>query len=91
MEAADEQKVLALRPGEIIGPLRVEGGYSIFQGVARIRGRLIPFFQARAYILAYLEQRRIEDARKKLVSQLRQEVLVRRFVGGKPGDRTFWR
>jgi PPIC-type PPIASE domain len=89
MEAADEQKVLALRPGEIIGPLRVEGGYSIFQGVARIRGRLIPFFQAQTNIRAYLEQRRIEDTRKKLVSQLRQEVLVQRFVTGESGNRAF--
>jgi PPIC-type PPIASE domain len=89
MEAADEQKVLALQPGEVVGPLRVEGGYSIFQGVARIRGRLIPFFQARANIRAYLEQRRTEDTRKKLVSQLEQEVLVQRFVAGKSGDRSF--
>jgi hypothetical protein len=88
-EAADEQKVLALRPGEVVGPLRVEGGYSIFQGVARIRGRLIPFFQARANILAYLEQRRIEGTRKKLVSQLEREVLVQRFVTGESGNRAF--
>src|SRR5262249_32851873 len=46
MEAVDEQKVLSLRPGEVVGPLRTEGGYSIFQGVAQTRGRLIPFFQA---------------------------------------------
>ena len=46
MDAADEQKVLALRPGEILGPVRIEGGYSVFQGIAPVRARLIPFYQA---------------------------------------------
>jgi hypothetical protein len=86
METSDEQKVLSLRPGEVVGPLRVEGGYCIFQGVAKTRGRLIPFFQARANIRTYLEEHRMEETRQKLLNQLRQQVSVERFDLSKPDD-----
>jgi hypothetical protein len=79
MDAADEQKVLALRPGEILGPVRNEGGYSVFQGIDRVRTRLIPFYRAQEKIKAYLEARREEELRKKLVSQLKQQKSVQRF------------
>lgn len=79
MDAADEQKVLALRPGEILGPVRVEGGYSVFQGIAQVRARLIPFYQAQDKIRVYLEARREEELRKRLVGQLKQQISVQRF------------
>lgn len=79
MDAADEQKVLALRPAEILGPIRVEGGYSVFQGIASVRARRIPFYEAQEKIKIYLEVRRQDELRKKLVSELRQRVSVQRF------------
>ena len=79
MDAADEQKVLALRPGEILGPVRIEGGYSVFQGIAQVRARLIPFYQAQEKIRVYLEARREEELRKRLVGQLKQQISVQRF------------
>jgi parvulin-like peptidyl-prolyl isomerase len=79
MDAADEQRVLALRPGEILGPIRIEGGYSVFQGIASVRARRIPFYEAQEKIKIYLEVRRQEELRKKLVSELRQRVSVQRF------------
>jgi uncharacterized SAM-binding protein YcdF (DUF218 family) len=79
MEAVDEQKVLALRPGEIFGPVRIEGGYSVFQGIASVRARRIPFYEAQGKIQIYLEVRRQDELRKKLVSELRQRVSVQRF------------
>lgn len=79
MEPADEQRVLRLEPGEILGPIHVEGGYSVFEGVAQIRGRLIPFFQAQEKIKTYLESRRTEEIRRQLVDKLRKEISVQRF------------
>jgi len=79
MDAADEQKVLALRPGEILGPVRIEGGYSVFQGIAQVRTRLIPFYQAQDKIKVYLGARQREELRRKLVDQLRLQISVQRF------------
>jgi hypothetical protein len=79
MELSDEQRVLALRSEEVVGPLRVEGGYSIFQGIARVRSRLMPFYQAREKIKVYLEGRKEEDLRRNLVSQLHRQISVQRF------------
>jgi parvulin-like peptidyl-prolyl isomerase len=79
MDAADEQRVLALRPGVILGPVRIEGGYSVFQGIAPVRARRIPFYEAQGKIKTYLEARRQEELRKKLVDQLRQRISVQRF------------
>ena len=53
--AEDERKVLTLKPGEVVGPLRIEGGYSVFQGVRQIRSGRIPFYEARDKIKTYSE------------------------------------
>jgi hypothetical protein len=80
MEVEDERRVLALKPGEVVGPLRVEGGYSVFQGVALVRSGRIPFYEARNKIKAYLEGRRVEEARKWLVADLQQRRPIQRFA-----------
>jgi len=79
MDAADEQKVLSLRPFEVVGPLRVEGGYSIFQGISQVRARLIPFYEAQHKIKMYLERQREEELRKNLVHQLQSQTPVQRL------------
>ena len=76
---ADDQKVLTLRPGQSSGPFRTEGGYSVFQGVSQERSRFIPFYEAKAKIQAFLEARRVEDLRKKLLDQLKQQVPTLRY------------
>ena len=83
MELADERKVLTLPPGEVVGPLRIEGGYSVFQGVARVRSGRIPFYEAREKIKTYLEARRVEEARQQLVANLQQQRPVQRFAPDK--------
>lgn len=80
MEPEDERKVLALTPGEIIGPLRVEGGYSVFQGVSQVRSSRIAFYEAREKIRTHLESRRVDEARKQLVAELQRSHPVQRFV-----------
>jgi hypothetical protein len=79
MEVSDDKRVLALRPAEVVGPLRVEGGYSVFQGIASERSRLIPFYQAKEKIRVYLERSREEALRKNLVNQLQRQISVERF------------
>jgi len=79
MEVSDEQRVLALRPGEVVGPVRVEGGYSVFQGIVQVRSRLIPFYEAKEKIKGYLTTSQEEALRKKLLTQLQQQVSVQRF------------
>jgi hypothetical protein len=79
MSPEDEQKVLALRPGEVEGPLRAEGGYSVFQGVAQIRSGMITFHEAKENIRSFLEARKLDEARKQLVSELRQQTRIQRF------------
>jgi hypothetical protein len=79
MGPEDEAKVLSLRSGQVVGPLRVEGGYSIFQGVAQIRSRLMPFREAKDKIRTYLEVRTTEEARGQLVMELQQQIVVQRF------------
>ncbi len=79
MAASDEQRVLALRPAEVAGPLRVEGGYSVFQGIAPVRSRLIPFYEAKEKIQAYLERGKEEVLRKRLVNQIQKQIPVQRF------------
>jgi PPIC-type PPIASE domain len=83
MEAEDEKKVLALRPGEVVGPLRIEGGYSVFQGVTQVRSGRIPFYEAREKIKTYLEARRVEEVRQRLVANLQQQKPVQRFAPDK--------
>ena len=83
MAAEDEKKVLALRPGEVVGPLRIEGGYSVFQGVTQIRSGRIPFYEAREKIKTYLETRRVEEARQQLVTNLQRQRPVQRFAPDK--------
>jgi hypothetical protein len=83
MEAEDEKKVLALRPGEVVGPLRIEGGYSVFQGVTQVRSGRIPFYEAKEKIRAFLESRRAEDARQRLVANLQRQWPVQRFAPDK--------
>lgn len=75
-----ESQVLALRPGEVAGPLRVEGGYSIFQCVAQIRSGRIPFSQAQEKIRVFLIAKRLEDTRKRLVAELGQQIPVQRSM-----------
>ena len=79
MEPAHEQRVLRLGPGEVLGPIHVAGGYSVFQGVAQIRSRLIPFYQAQEKIKTYLESLRVEETRKQLVDKLQKQISVQRF------------
>lgn len=83
MELDDERKVLTLPPGEVVGPLRIEGGYSVFQGVAQVRSGRIPFYEAREKIKTYLEARRVEEARQQLVANLQRQRPVQRFVPDK--------
>jgi hypothetical protein len=79
MDSADEQKILGLRPGELAGPFRVEGGYSVFQGIAQVRGGRIPFYQAQEKIKVYLQAREEDETRKSLVEKLQQNISVQRF------------
>ena len=83
MESEDERKVLALTPGEVVGPLRIEGGYSVFQGVTQVRSSRIPFYEAREKIKTYLETRRVEEARQRLVADLQRLKPVQRFAPDK--------
>ena len=83
MELEDERKVLTLPPGEVVGPLRIEGGYSVFQGVAQVRSGRIPFYEAREKIKTYLETRRVEEARQQLVTNLQRQRPVQRFAPDK--------
>ena len=83
MEPEDEKRVLALRPGEVVGPLRIEGGCSVFQGVALVRSGRIPFYEAREKIKTYLEARRVEEARQQLVADLQRQKPVQRFAPDK--------
>ena len=83
MELEDERKVLSLPPGEVVGPLRIEGGYSVFQGVAQVRSGRIPFYEAREKIKTYLETRRVEEARQQLVANLQRQRPVQRFAPDK--------
>ena len=80
MELEDERKVLTLKPGEVVGPLRIEGGYSVFQGVTQVRSGRIPFYEAREKIKTYLEARRVEEARQQLVANLQRQRPVQRFA-----------
>ena len=61
------------------GPFRTEGGYSVFQGISQERSRFIPFYEAKAKIQLFLEARRVEVLRKKLVDQLKQQVPIQRY------------
>jgi hypothetical protein len=79
IEPAEDQKVLALRPGQIAGPFRTEGGYSVFQGVSQERSRFIPFYEAKAKIQSFLESRRVEVLRQRIVGQLKQQVPIQRY------------
>ncbi|HEU0005773.1 MAG TPA: peptidylprolyl isomerase, partial [Terriglobia bacterium] len=83
MELEDETRVLTLPPGEVVGPLRIEGGYSVFQGVAQVRSGRIPFYEAREKIKTYLEARRVEEARQQLVANLQRQRPVQRFAPDK--------
>jgi hypothetical protein len=78
-EPAEDQKVLTLRPGLIAGPFRTEGGYSVFQSISQERSRFIPFFESKAKIQSFLEARRVEILRQKLVDQLKQQVPIERY------------
>ena len=83
MESEDERRVLALKPGEVVGPLRIEGGYSVFQGVAQNRSGRIPFYEAREKIKTYLESRRVEEARRHLAAEVERRFPVQRFTAEK--------
>jgi hypothetical protein len=78
----DEQTILNLKPGEVIGPIRVEGGVSVFQGVSRERARMIPFYQAQDKIKFYLESSRIKEIRQTLIEKARKQITVQRFAPG---------
>ena len=86
MNPEDESNILALRSSEVVGPLRVEGGYSIFQVVAQIRSGMLPFHNAKEKIRAFLASRRIQETRKQLIAQLRQKNPVQRFESGRPEE-----
>src|SRR5262245_19058555 len=80
MSPEDESRVLALRPGDVTGPIRVEGGYAIFQCVARIRSGRIPFFEAQHKIETFLTEKGREDTRKGSIAELRQRIPVHRLI-----------
>jgi hypothetical protein len=79
IEPTDDQKVLALRPGQTAGPFRTEGGFSVFQAISQERSRFIPFYEAKAKIQSFLQAQRVEVLRKKLVDQLKQRVPIQRY------------
>jgi len=81
-ELQDERKVLKVKPGEVVGPFRIEGGYSVFQGVRQIRSGRIPFYEARDKIKTYLESKKVHEARKQLVADLQQLTPIQRFAPG---------
>ena len=82
LNEADEQSILKMKSGEVIGPIRVEGGVSIFQGISQERARLIPFYQARDKIKSYLESNRTKELRRTLIEKARQQITVERFTPG---------
>lgn len=82
LREADEQSILKLTPGEVIGPIRVEGGVSVFQGISQERARLIPFYQARDKIKSYLEFNRTKELRQTLIKEAKQRITVQRFTPG---------
>ena len=84
-ELQDERKVLKLKPGEVVGPFRIEGGYSVFQGVRQIRSGRIPFYEARDKIKTYLESKKVNEARKQQVADLQQLTPIQRFALGPTG------
>ncbi|MEW5976124.1 MAG: peptidyl-prolyl cis-trans isomerase [Acidobacteriota bacterium] len=79
MDLKDELTVVSLAPGEVCDPLRVEGGYSVFQGIRQERSRLIPFREAKEKIQEFLEARRSTEVRRRLVEQLQKKTRVERF------------
>ena len=81
----EEKQVLKLKPGEVVGPFRIEGGYSVFQGVRQIRSGRIPFYEARDKIKTYLESKKVHEARKQLVADLQQLTPIQRFAPGPTG------
>jgi PPIC-type peptidyl-prolyl cis-trans isomerase-like protein len=83
MESEDEKKVLTLKQGEVVGPLRIEGGYSVFEGVTQVRSGRIAFYEAREKIKTYLEARRVEEARQQLIANLQRLKPVQRFAPDK--------
>ena len=83
MESEDEKKVLTLKQGEVVGPLRIEGGYSVFEGVTQVRSGRIAFYEAREKIKTYLEARRVEEAREQLIANLQRLKPVQRFAPDK--------
>jgi hypothetical protein len=84
----DERSILNLKPGEVIGPIRVEGGVSVFQGVSRERPRMIPFYQAQDKMKFYLESNRIKEIRQTLIEKASKQITVQRFVPGEPPSPT---
>jgi hypothetical protein len=78
-DIAEDKRVLSLKPGSVIGPFRCEGGFSVFQSVSLERSRLITFREAKPKIQIFLEKRRAEELRKKLVAGLRQQVPTERY------------
>ncbi len=80
LNEADEKSILNLKPGEVIGPVRVEGGVSVFQGISQERARLIPFYQAQDKIKLYLESNRTKELRQTLIEKAKQQIEVRRFT-----------
>ena len=82
LNEADENSILKLKPGEVIGPIRVEGGVSVFQGISQERARLIPFYEARDKIKSYLESNRSKELRQTLIEKAKQRIKVERFTPG---------
>src|SRR5262245_38249382 len=80
MSPEGESQVLALRPGGVAGPIRVEGGYAVFQCVSQTRNGRIPFYEAQEKIRKFLVAKRFEDTRKQIVAELGQRISVQRFT-----------
>src|SRR5262245_5179568 len=80
MSPEGESQVLALRPGEVAGPIRVEGGYAVFQCVSQIRSGRIPFYEAQGKIRKFLVAKQFEDTRKRIIAELGQQISVQRFT-----------
>jgi hypothetical protein len=80
MNETDERSILNLKPGEVIGPVRVEGGVSVFQGISQERARMIPFYQAQDKIKSYLEFNRVKEIRQTLIEKAKKQIVVQRFA-----------
>ena len=66
-------EALAAEVGQLVGPVKVPQGYSVFRVLEKSRGELRPFAEAKKQATAILRLRREEQRFNSLVSDLRQK------------------